>query len=78
MITKRQVIFTIRATRANGEYSIVVEPTLENIRREDGGEAILLAIAANCIRMVARQNGLEAALERFLDVAINRTTVERG
>lgn len=78
MSTRHQVTFTITSTRANGEHCMSVQPTLENIRREDGGEAILLAIAANCVRMVSKHNGLEAALERFQDVVVNRTTIERG
>lgn len=77
MNEKRQVIFRITKTHGNGETVITVEPELLNISRENGGEYVLLAMAANCLRMVAKKDGLERALERLCEFATNNTRVRR-
>jgi hypothetical protein len=77
MSTERKVTFRIRATRGEGKYVIDVWPYLNNIRRADDGEQILLAIAANCVRALAKRDGLERALERCADAVINHTTFIR-
>ena len=76
-MTEREVRFRITETRSNGRRRISVHPTLHNIFRAEGGEGILLAIAANCVRTLARTDGLERAMERFQDVVLNHTTVTR-
>ena len=76
-MTRREVSFVITETRSNGRRTISVHPTLRNIYRAQGGEGILLAIASNCVRAIAKTDGLERALERFKDVALNHTTVIR-
>ena len=69
----KRVTFQVTESTDNGEQWLTVEPSLEGIRREHGGEDLLLAIAANCVRMVATRAGLEHALERFTDFVVNKT-----
>ena len=57
-MNEREVIFGITETRDDGKYVIEVTPSLKNIYRADGGEAIILAIAANCLRIIAKRDGL--------------------
>ncbi len=74
---QREVRFQISDNRDDGGHSISVHPTLMNIYRAEGGEDIILAIAANCIRTIAKTDGLERAIERFIEVAINKTKPKR-
>lgn len=69
----KRVTFQLTERIKDGAKWIAVEPSLEGIRRENGGEDWLLAIAANCVRMVAKRAGLEHALERFTDFVVNKT-----
>ena len=76
-MSEQQIIFTITEDSASSRRVINVVPTLRSIMRKDGGEWIILAIAANCVRMIAKQDGLERAVERFIDFAVNHTKVIR-
>lgn len=74
----REVLFRISENRADGKYHITVCPQLNGLCGSNGGEQILLAIAANCVRIIAQCDGLERAMERLTDMAISRTRVERS
>lgn len=76
-MTERHVLFRIIEMRGNGKYTICVYPTVTNIYRTEGGEEILLAIAANCIRTIAKTDGLERAMERFHKVAVTHTKIKK-
>lgn len=71
----KRVTFTITPERNKDGHFLTVEPTLENIHRANGGEGVLMSIAANCIRMVAKRRGLEKAIEMLNDFAMNDTSV---
>jgi len=74
---QRRVTFDITAAREKDRHVLFVHPSLTNIFRAEGGEGIILAIAANCVRTIAKTDGLERALERINDVVVNRTRVRR-
>lgn len=71
----QQVTFTVIETTDGHRRKIHVTPSLHNIRWSNGGDAVLMSIAANCIRMLARENGLEASLESFSEFVISKTRV---
>ena len=73
--TKQEVRFNVSDDRGPKGRFIEVEPSLTNICSSNGGEQILLAIAANCMRMIAKRDGLERAMERLNDWVINRTQI---
>ncbi len=73
----KQVIFNITEDSVPSHRVISVAPTLNGIYRDEGGEGIILAIAANCVRTIAKTDGLERAMERFADLVLNHTTVIR-
>lgn len=74
---QREVLFRVRETHHKGQYVIDVYPYLKNIFYEDGGEAIILAIASNCIRTLANRDGLEGALDRLTRAVLHHTTAIR-
>lgn len=71
-----RVVFQIVERKQHGTRIIAVQSSLENIRRSQGGEEVLLAIAANALRLVAQRDGLERALERFSDFVLDKTRTE--
>lgn len=73
----REVTFRITERKEPDNYVVLVQPSLEGITCEDGGDRILLSIAVNCVRMVAKRTGLEAAVDQFNNLVINRTRMER-
>ncbi len=73
MNSEREITFRISETREDGKWLIDVRPSLKGIYWSNGGEQIILAIAANCVRAIARRDGLERALERFHDAVVNHT-----
>lgn len=77
MDTQRQVIFRITETRSSRKRVISVDPSLINISHEARGDYILLAIAANCVRTVAKRDGLERAVERFCNLVVNHVKTRR-
>jgi hypothetical protein len=76
-MNKKQVIFTISEHSDPQRRVINVAPMLKGIHRDEGGEEIILSIAANCVRIIAKTDGLERALERFTNVLVNHTKVTR-
>ena len=74
---QQRVTFDITATREKDRHVLFVHPSLTNIFRAEGGEQIIMAIAANCVRIIGKRDGLERALERFADMVVNRTRVRR-
>ena len=77
MRRNRIVQFRVVDKKGPNGHCIEVFPTLQNISRTEGGDNILLSIAANCIRAVSKSDGLEGALDRLNDIVINRTSVVR-
>lgn len=71
----KKVTFTLKDNHKPDGLYFEVEPSLENIRREENGEGILMSIAANCLRMVAKGQGLDRALDLLSDFAMNKTRV---
>lgn len=69
----RRVTFQVTESVNDRGRFLTVKPTLDGVRRENGGEDLLLAIAANCVRMVAKRDGLEHTLERFTNFVVNKT-----
>lgn len=76
-MTQREVRFLITDHRDDGRFVIDVYPSVNNIYKSEGGEEILIAIAANCLRAVAKTSGLERAIERFSEAAVKRTKIIR-
>lgn len=74
---ERVVQFRITNEKSAGHHHVEVFPELSNIYRSEGGESIILAIAANCVRIIAKRDGLERAMERFNKLVVNGTTVIR-
>ncbi len=72
-----EVVFRVSERVTDDNYIISVQPRLRGISSVDGGDRVLLAIAADCVRTVAEHAGLEAALDQFNTVVINQTRMQR-
>jgi len=71
MSNGREVTFRISEDQTESSYFVSVQPCLQGISRENGGDRILLSIAVSCVRTVAQGTGLEAAVDQFNDLVVN-------
>lgn len=71
----RSITFAIEDEHDGTGRHLNVTPSLTNVCREKDGEWIVLAIAANCVRMLAKRDGLDGALDRLNSYVINSTRV---
>ncbi len=73
----RELTFRITERLTESNHVVLVQPCFPNIARDEGGDRILLAIAINCVRLVAKRSGLEAAVDQFNDLILNHTRITR-
>lgn len=69
------ITFTVIKTCRERRAAMRVHPSFHEITQNQHGELVLLSIAANCLLTLARQDGLERALERLTEVVMSRTQI---
>lgn len=72
MSSKEQLVLFRVSEDASGKH-LTTTPHLIDLAKD--GEDILLSIAANCLHMVAKGDGLEGAFEKLSQMVYNKTAI---